>query len=102
MTVTEHDAGIDSDQDVAGIDPALMATCLEVLAQVELLPTEHPAAVAVRRATAGIFKTVRKMRRTARPAAEAAADRAVIESTATGSPQRIDDETQGILLRDST
>ncbi|HEX6347285.1 SDR family NAD(P)-dependent oxidoreductase [Umezawaea sp.] len=102
MTVTEHDVAIDPDQDVAGIDPALMETCLKVLAQVEQLPTEHPDAVAVRRATAGIFKTVRKMRRTARRAAESAADRAVIEATATGSPQRIDDETQGILLRDTT
>ncbi len=102
MTVTEHDAAIDPDQDVAGVDPALMETCLRVLAQVEQLPTEHPDAVAIRRATAGIFKTVRKMRRTARRAAESAADRAVIEATATGSPQRIDDETQGILLQDST
>jgi NAD(P)-dependent dehydrogenase (short-subunit alcohol dehydrogenase family) len=97
MTVTEY-----TRTDVPGIDPELMDICLRVLAQVEELPTEHPDAVAIRRATAGIFKTVRKMRRTARREAESAADRAVIESTATGSPQRIDDETQGILLQDST
>jgi NAD(P)-dependent dehydrogenase (short-subunit alcohol dehydrogenase family) len=97
MTVTEY-----TQTDVPGIDPELMDICLRVLAQVEELPTEHPDAVAIRRATAGIFKTVRKMRRTARREAESAADRAVIEATATGSPQRIDDETQGILLQDST
>ncbi|PRY34571.1 SDR family NAD(P)-dependent oxidoreductase [Umezawaea tangerina] len=102
MTVTEHDVEIDPSRGVAGVDPAQLEICLRVLAQVEQLPTEHPDAVAIRRATAGIFKTVRKMRRTARREAESAADRAVIESTATGSPNRIDDETQGILLVDST
>jgi NAD(P)-dependent dehydrogenase (short-subunit alcohol dehydrogenase family) len=90
MTATKHDE--------AGIDPELMGICLRVLAQVDELPTEHPDAIAIRRATAGIYKSVRKRRRTERRAAESAADRAVTEATATGSPQRIDDETQGILL----
>jgi NAD(P)-dependent dehydrogenase (short-subunit alcohol dehydrogenase family) len=88
-------------QDEAGIDPDLMDICLRVLAQVDELPTEHPDAIAIRRATAGIYKSVRKRRRTERRAAESAADRAVTEATATGSPQRIDDETQGILLQET-
>ena len=46
MTVTEHDAAIDPDQDVAGIDPVLMETCLRVLAQVEELPSDAQRDVA--------------------------------------------------------
>ncbi|MGW0517447.1 SDR family NAD(P)-dependent oxidoreductase [Crossiella sp. NPDC003009] len=81
-----------------GIDPDRMAICLQVLAEVEQLPTEHPDAVAVRRATAAIFKDVRKRRRQAKRQAVAEADRAVTAATATGSPERIDDETRGIPL----
>ena len=77
------------------IDPADLATCLRVLAQTEDLPPEHPDAVAVRRATGRIFKTVKKARRDERRDAINAADRAVVHATATGSPQRIDDETSG-------
>ncbi|GGP63016.1 SDR family oxidoreductase [Saccharothrix coeruleofusca] len=83
-----------------GIDPALMEITLKVLAQVDDLPTEHPDAVAIRRATAGIYKSVRKRRKAARREAVTAADRAVIEATATGSPTRVDDETRGVLLRE--
>src|SRR4051812_9514201 len=72
--------------------------CLQVLADIESLPPEHPDAVAVRRATAGIFKSVKKARRHAKRDAVAAADRAVIAATATGAPGRIDDETQGLPL----
>jgi NAD(P)-dependent dehydrogenase (short-subunit alcohol dehydrogenase family) len=75
-----------------------MATCLRVLATVEALPPEHPDALAVRRATGRIFKQVKKARRDARRDAISAADRAVVAATATGSPQRIDDETEGLPL----
>ncbi|GAA3462391.1 SDR family NAD(P)-dependent oxidoreductase [Saccharothrix longispora] len=82
------------------IDPAELEIALKVLAQVDDLETEHPDAVAVRRATAGIWKSLRKRRKADRRAAVTAADRAVIEATATGSPSRIDDETRGVLLRE--
>ncbi|MEU5694671.1 SDR family NAD(P)-dependent oxidoreductase [Actinosynnema sp. NPDC020468] len=82
------------------IDPAELEIALRVLAQVDELPTEHPDAVAIRRATAGIYKSVRKRRKAERRTAVVEADRAVIESTATGSPGRIDDETRGVLLRE--
>ncbi len=52
----------------------------------------------MRRATAGIFKSVKLARRSERREAIAAADRAVVAATATGSPQRIDDETEGLPL----
>ena len=73
-----------------------------MLAEVETLPPEHPDAVAVRRATAGIFKSVKKSRRNAKRDAVASADRAVIAATATGAPGRIDDETQGLPLVSAT
>ena len=80
------------------IDPDELATCLKVLAQSEELPPEHPDAVAIRRATGRIFKTVKKARREQRRDAISAADRSVVAATATGSPQRIDDETEGLPL----
>ena len=80
------------------IDPDELAVCLKVLGQVESLTPEAPEAVAVRRATARIFKSVKKARRVERRDAISAQDRAVVAATATGSPQRIDDETEGIAL----
>ena len=46
------------------IDPDKLDMCLQVLADIESLPPEHPDAVAVRRATASMFKSVKKARRT--------------------------------------
>lgn len=69
-----------------------------MLSEVESLPPEHPDAVAVRRATAGIFKAVKKARRDAKRDEVAEADKAVIAATATGAPGRIDDETAGLPL----
>jgi NAD(P)-dependent dehydrogenase (short-subunit alcohol dehydrogenase family) len=83
---------------VTAIDPEKLRTCLQVLSDIESLHPEHPDAVAVRRATAGIFKAVKQARRHAKRDAVAAADRAVIAATATGAPGRIDDETQGLPL----
>ena len=84
-----------------GVAPDRLAACLAVLAEVEQLPPEHPDAVAVRRATAGLFKTVKLQRRRDRRDAVLAADRAVTEATATGAAGRIDDETAGIPLTSS-
>ncbi len=83
---------------MTAIDPEKLSACLQVLAEVESLPPEHPDAVAVRRATAGIWKSVRKARRHAKRDEVAAADKAVIAATATGAPGRIDDETAGLPL----
>jgi NAD(P)-dependent dehydrogenase (short-subunit alcohol dehydrogenase family) len=83
---------------VSDIDPDDLQTCLRVLAAVDALPPEHPDAVRVRRATAGIYKAVKLARRAAKRDAVAAADGAVTASTATGAPGRVDDETAGIPL----
>ncbi|MBW0115804.1 SDR family NAD(P)-dependent oxidoreductase [Pseudonocardia abyssalis] len=80
------------------IDPADLETCLRVLDQVTDLDPEHPDSVAIRRATAGIWKSVKLARRHAKRDAVAAADDAVTAATATGAPGRIDDETAGLPL----
>ncbi|MEO7348326.1 MAG: SDR family NAD(P)-dependent oxidoreductase [Terrimesophilobacter sp.] len=62
------------------------------------LDEEHPDFIAVRQATARMFKAVKKNRRLEKRAEIAEADRAVVAATATGAPDRIDDETRGIPL----
>ncbi|MBM7440128.1 SDR family NAD(P)-dependent oxidoreductase [Streptomyces sp. HB132] len=99
MTVTEDSRefapGID--EFGPGIDPERLAVCLSVLDELDTIEVDHPDAVAVRRATAGIYRTVKQRRRQERRAAKTAHDKAVTEATATGSAERIDDETQGVL-----
>lgn len=92
----------DTLRSVTAIDPERLATCLEVLSEIDALPPEHPDAVTVRRATARMFKQLKKVRRKAAREAVLAADQAVIAATATGAPGRIDDETQGIPLVSAT
>ena len=85
-----------------GLAPERLALLLDILAEVEKLPTEHPDSVAVRRATAGVYKSVKMRRRADRQARVLAADRAVTAKTATGAPTRLDDETQGLPLSSQT
>jgi len=63
---------------------------------------EHPDFVTVRQATAKMFKAVKKERRLEKRAGIADADRSVIAATATGAPDRIDDETRGIPISTRT
>jgi len=81
-----------------GIDPERLAVCLAVFEELQELPPDHPDVQAVRRATSHLYKTVKRQRRSDKRAAVTEADRIVTESTATGAPGRIDDETQGIAL----
>ncbi|WP_274564373.1 SDR family NAD(P)-dependent oxidoreductase [Streptomyces spiramyceticus] len=104
MTVTEDSPAYGESPDSPdspafgpGIDPERMAVCLSVLDELDKLDVDHPDAIAVRRATAGIYRTVKQRRRQERRAAKTAHDRAVTHATATGSAERIDDETQGVL-----
>ncbi len=80
------------------IAAADLELCLRVIAQADELPSEHPDAVAIRRATARVFKGVKEKRRAERRNKVLANDRAVTALTATGAPERIDDETQGLNL----
>jgi NAD(P)-dependent dehydrogenase (short-subunit alcohol dehydrogenase family) len=97
MATAEHD---DLTAD-GGIDPDDLEVCLRVLAQANELPLEHPHALAIQRATARVYKTVKHRRRVAKRQAVQAHDEAVTAATATGAPGRIDDETRGIPLRSS-
>jgi NAD(P)-dependent dehydrogenase (short-subunit alcohol dehydrogenase family) len=84
-----------------GIDPAELQVALKVLAQMAEVDQEHPDFITVRRATAKMFKAVKKERRLEKRAGIAEADRSVIAATATGAPDRIDDETRGIPISTS-
>ncbi len=83
------------------IDPTELETCLRVLGLVETLAEDHPDHVTVRRATAKMFKAVKRNRRTVKRSAISQADRLLVASTATGSPDRVDDETRGIAITSS-
>jgi hypothetical protein len=84
------------------LDPDDLEATLRVLAQLNEIDEQHPDFVAVRRATAKMFKAVKQSRRLDARARDAAADRAVVAATATGAPDRIDDETRGIPISTST
>lgn len=111
----EHPAGsqvpLDGDVpletgDHPGLDPADLEATLRVLGQLHELPRGHPDIETVKRATGRMYKAVRKARRAEARRAERQplldADQRILERTATGSPQRIDDETAGILLETPT
>ncbi len=86
---------------MGGIDPDDLATVLRVLEQAGELDDSHPDIVTLRRATVGMLKSHKRTRRRELRDAVKAADAAVIEATATGSRDRIDDETRGLDLSTS-
>jgi len=86
----------------SGIDPADLETTLRVLGALHEVDPEHPDFIAVRRATAAMFKDVKRARRLELRAQIQEADKAVVAATATGAPDRIDDETRGIPISTST
>ncbi|MBB3045756.1 SDR family NAD(P)-dependent oxidoreductase [Nocardioides soli] len=80
------------------IDPDDLATTVRVLGQLHHLDQDDPDLVTVKRAASHMYKALKSERRARKRQAELAHDRAITEATATGSPMRIDDETQGIPL----
>lgn len=86
----------------SGIDPDDLETTLRVLRELAEIDQSHPDFITVRRATAAMFKAAKKARRREIRDAVAEADRAVVAATATGAPDRIDDETRGIPISTST
>jgi NAD(P)-dependent dehydrogenase (short-subunit alcohol dehydrogenase family) len=100
--VTWIDSAVVSErQSPAGIDPERLQVTLAVLAELHHLDPKHPDFIAVRRATAHMFKAAKKSRRDEKRQQIAEADRAVVAATATGAADRIDDETRGIPLSTS-
>ena len=80
------------------IDPDDLALALRVLDNASSLPDGHPDQVALRHAASGFYKQIKQQRRLDKRAEIADADQVVVAATATGSPNRIDDETEGITL----
>ncbi|MGH3725250.1 MAG: SDR family NAD(P)-dependent oxidoreductase [Mycobacterium sp.] len=76
-----------------------MAVFRRVLDQAAELAPDHSDSIAVQRGVAKLFKVLKRRRRRQARQAELDADRAVIGATATGSADRIDDETAGLPLR---
>ena len=83
------------------IDPADLAVALRVIEAAHQLTAEHPDLVAIRRATSAMYKSAKRERRRRTRNEIAAANHAVISATATGAPDRIDDETRGLPLSGS-
>jgi NAD(P)-dependent dehydrogenase (short-subunit alcohol dehydrogenase family) len=81
-----------------GIDPAELEVTLRVLAELAHIDHEHPDFQTVRRATGKMFKAVKKERKLETRARIQENDRSVVAATATGAPDRIDDETRGVPL----
>ncbi|MDO9456260.1 SDR family NAD(P)-dependent oxidoreductase [Nocardioides sp.] len=83
------------------IHPDDLETTLRVLGMLHTVPEDDPDHVAVKRAASHMYKAIKRDRKLSKRAAELAHDRSVTEATATGSPLRIDDETEGLLLTSS-
>ncbi|WP_067820816.1 SDR family NAD(P)-dependent oxidoreductase [Nocardia inohanensis] len=99
--MAEHTTPVDQTHAPA-IDPDELATCLRVLEQAGQLDAKHPDSITVQRAVGRMFKKLKRNKRIESREAVAAADRAVVAATATGSPSRIDDETAGIPISSAT
>ena len=80
------------------LDPEDVDTAVRVLGLAPSLDWDDQDLETLKRAASLLYKRLKKDRRNAKTWAERKADRQVIESTATGSPMRIDDETKGIPL----
>jgi len=80
------------------IDPDELATTLKVLDQLSKLHPDHDDVRTVKRAASYMYKLIKKNRRAEIRQIRQDHDQRIIESTATGSAMRIDDETAGIPL----
>ncbi|MGZ8179660.1 SDR family NAD(P)-dependent oxidoreductase [Williamsia sp. SKLECPSW1] len=73
----------------------------DILDRAADLDPAHPDSIAVQRAVGAMFKQVKRTRRDNARRRRTEADRAVLDATATGSPDRVDDETAGLPLTSS-
>jgi len=80
------------------VDPAELAAALRLISEIDRLPVDHPDSVQVQQATAGLYKSVKRRRKSAKRREVVEHDNAVTALTATAAPGRIDDETDGLPL----
>ena len=92
----------DDDAEHPEVAPEEFATFLRVMERLGALPETHPQHAAARRASSALFKAAKKHRRDEKRRRISEADAAVVAATATGSPGRIDDETNGLLPSSAT
>jgi NAD(P)-dependent dehydrogenase (short-subunit alcohol dehydrogenase family) len=85
-----------------GVDADRLQLALDVIRELDDLTVDHPAAVAVRLATARLFKQAKLRRRRDKRDEQLAHDAAVTAATATAAPGRLDDETRGLPLQTET
>lgn len=97
MPETLLNPGRDAEQP-ASIDPVELEIALRVINAASSLDREDPAYIALRHQTSKLYKDVKRQSRKEKRKRIAEADRAVVAATATGAPDRIDDETRGIPL----
>ncbi len=97
MPETLLNPGRDAEQP-ASIDPVELEIALRVINAASSLNPEDPAYIALRHQTSKLYKDVKRQSRKEKRKRIAEADRAVVAATATGAPDRIDDETRGIPL----
>ncbi|GAA1087857.1 SDR family NAD(P)-dependent oxidoreductase [Tsukamurella strandjordii] len=79
-----------------------LAAFHRVLEAAATLDADDPQSIEVQRSVGHMFKMLKRMRRKESRAKVREADRDVLERTATGNAERIDDETAGILLTTPT
>lgn len=80
------------------LPPEEIESCLKLIAELDLLPVDHPDSVRIQQATAGLYKSVKRRRRQQKRLSVVEHDEAVTARTATANPARIDDETAGLPL----
>lgn len=80
------------------IDADDLETALRVIRELDRLPVDHPDSMTMQRATAGLYKSVKKRRRLEKRRLQLEHDAEVTARTATANPKRIDDETAGLPL----
>ncbi|WP_341579307.1 SDR family NAD(P)-dependent oxidoreductase [Microbacterium schleiferi] len=97
MPETLLNPGRDAEQP-ASIDPVELEIALRVINAASSLDPEDPAYIALRHQTSKLYKDVKRQSRKEKRKRIAEADRTVVAATATGAPDRIDDETRGIPL----
>ncbi|WP_420177052.1 SDR family NAD(P)-dependent oxidoreductase [Luteococcus sp. OSA5] len=88
----------DDDHFGPGVDPDELARAVGLMEQIAELELEHPDQIAFKQAVNRMNRRIKARRRRAAKAPVIEHDNAILALTATGSPQRIDDETAGLPL----
>ena len=98
---TDIQSHVPSESEAHGLDPDDLETTLRVLAQLDTMDDDHPHFVAVRRATAKMFKAAKQARRSSPRTRSPPPTARSSPPPPPAPPDRIDDETRGHPARDA-